>query len=329
MTDIYQEYETSNPLVRDELAKRPYDMGSRGGDFVAPDFPVEVEKVSTIVPYEHKLSLDTLRAAGSPAKMIRFGKGSTGTLTVVEHAQRSTTDSREIEAAAKRDPFVATSLITDVAEFHRNDILDGKEYRIASAVTDPDNFDPTHTADGINFRTANLIDLMDGAQDLIKTDGRFGRARRATIGRKTLRHVRKNEGFAKFCASNPGLTGVSESGSMQRNLIALAAYLELEEIRLVDFSRVLEGDTNPTDFWPDDHFLLFGNEATLSTKTFAQTMVVPYGQYQGVAEGTLVDVRVEELPGTTRLTEVGAFHRYQAYIMNANRAYLWTNVVGT
>lgn len=326
---VPQEYATSHPLVRDELAKRPYDMGDRGGDFVAPDFPVDHEKVSTITPYEHKLNLDTLRAADAAAKTIRFGTGSTGTLSVVEHAQKSTTDSRKVEEAGKRDPFVATNLLADIAEFHRNDILDGKEYRIAAAVTDPANFDPTHTADAVNFETANLIEVMDDAQNRIKKDGRFGRARFATLGSKTLRIVRLNEGFAKFCASNPSTRGVLESGGRQRTLAALAEYLELDEIRLTDFSRVLDGDTDPTDFWPDDHFLLFGRERTVSNKTFAQTLVVPYGRYQNVAEGTLVDVRTDKISGTDELMEVGAYHRYQTYVLNAMRAFLWTGIVKT
>jgi hypothetical protein len=323
---IPQEYETSNPLVRDELAKRPYDMGDRGGDFVAPDFAVDVEKVSTITPYDHKLSLDTLRAADAAAKSIRFGTGSTSTLSVVEHAQKSTTDSRKVEEAGKRDPFIATNLLTDIAEFHRNDILDGKEYRIASAVTSSANFDASHHDAAVNFKTANLIDLMDAAQIVIKKDGRFGRAKKATLGYKTFRIIRNNTGFINFCASSPAGMGVLTSGGRQRTLQALADYLELDEIRLVDFERVLVGDTDPTEFWPNDHFLLFGVENSVSNKTFAQTIVCPYGQYQGVANGTLVDVRTAELPGTDRMTEVGAYHRYQPYILNAERAFLWTAI---
>jgi hypothetical protein len=322
---IFKTHGKTNPVVADELAERPYPTGDRAGDFVAPDFPIDAELVDKMTTVEHKLHLDDLRAPGAAAKTIEFeGPPTKESISVVEHAQKSTLDSREIEDAGK----AGITLLTDRAELHRNDVLDVKEYRISAMSTTTGNFPSTHREAGLNFKTENLILRLDDVQEKIKKDGRWGKAKFGLMGTRTFRAMRANEGFAKFCASNPGTFGVQESGSRQRNLIALATYLELDELRVADFSRVLGNDTDPTEFWPTDFFLVFGREKTTSTRTFAQTVVVPYGTYQDVAEGTLVDVRTDKLSGTDELMEVGAYHRYRTYLLNANQAFLFTEIEG-
>jgi hypothetical protein len=320
---IPREYETSNKLVRDDLAKRPYETGERAGDFVAPDYPVDAEKVSHVVIADHKLSTDDMRAADALAKEIRFETGSTAEVSVIERAQKSTIDSRKIEEAAERGDL---SIVTDRAQMHRGDILDLKEMRIASLVTSPANYASGHKQAGVNLATVDLIGLMDTMQDAIKVNGRRGKATRAVLGTKSWRAIRRNEDFAAFASKNPAQFGTS--GSRERSLVALAAFLELDEVRIADFSRTLDSDTAMTDFWPLDSFLLFGTARTLSNHALAQTVVVPYGQYQGAAQGTVVDVRTAKLQGTEEITEIGAYHRYRTYLTNANRGFLLYETLG-
>jgi hypothetical protein len=323
---IQKKVANSNPVVADELAKRPYPTGDKVGDFVAPDFPIDAELVDKVTVVEHKLNLDDLRASGAEAKKIDFEEpGAKESISVVERAQKSTVDSRDLEDAGKAGIQIAT----DRAELHRNDILDAKEYRIAQITTSTGSFGANHKdTSGVNFGSIDLIKTLDGAQEYIATEGRYGRARKAVIGRKALRAARVNQKFADFCKSTPAARGSAESGGLQRTLAALAEFLELDEIRLADFNRVLGDDTTPTDFWPSDFFLLFNDQPTVSTRTFAKTVVVPYGNYQDVAEGTLVDVRMKKLDKVEELTEIGAFHRYRTYLLNANLAFIWTGIVG-
>src|SRR5688572_14289514 len=114
---------TSDLIVADILAARPYNMGDKGGDFVAPDNSQRAEKIQTLNSYQHKLNLDQLRAKDGAAKLIRFGAGSAAALTVNEWAQKSTTDSRTVEQLAQLG--LSADALADIAEMHRNDILDG------------------------------------------------------------------------------------------------------------------------------------------------------------------------------------------------------------
>jgi len=323
---IQKTHANSNPVVADEVARRPYLRGNQVGDFVAPDFPIDAELVDKVTTVEHKLNLDDVRAPGAEFKKVDFeGPGSKEAISVVERGQKSTLDSREIEDAGK----AGIQLLADRAQMHRDDVLDAKEYRISQISTTTGNFGTNHKdTSAVNFATVDLIKTFDTAQEYIVTEGRFGRATKGVIGRKALRAARLNQKFADFCRNMPGLRGVSESGGQSRTLAALAEYLELDEIRLADFNRVLGDDTTPTDFWPSDFFLLFGSNPTVSDRTFASTVVVPYGQYQEVAEGTLVDVRVKKLPNVEELTEVSACERYRHYLLNANMAFIWTGIVG-
>jgi hypothetical protein len=68
---IPREYATSNPLVRDALSRIPLPVGTRGGDFVAPDYPVDAEIVDNVTAAEHALNQDDLRAPDAEAKSVR------------------------------------------------------------------------------------------------------------------------------------------------------------------------------------------------------------------------------------------------------------------
>lgn len=317
---IEREYKTSNQLVRDALAALPIPAGDRAGDFVAPDFPIDAEVVSNVVMAEHSLDLDDLRSEDAPANSVRFETGGTTDISVVERGKTFTIGSRKIEEAGAR----GVDVVAQRSELIRNDILDAKEYRIATMVMSPGNYAPGHKEAGVNLATANLIKKFDTWQDAIRS-GRWGTARFLLLGRNAWRGMRVNEGFIKY-VSTPGVT---ESGSRQRRLAALAEYLELDEVRVADFSRVLSNSNNlPTDFWDPNSAILFVRNKTLSNRTLAQVPVVPYGQAQNVAEGTVVDVRTAKLAGTGELTEVGVYHRYKPYLLNANLAFLLTGVTG-
>lgn len=316
---IPREYATSNPVVRDALAQIPLPTGTRVSDFVAPDFPVDAEIVDLVTTAEHALDLDDLRAPDAAAKEVRFETGTVGTLTIVERALKTKMDSRKIEEAGSR----GVDLIAERAALLRDDIIDAKEKRIADLTFAAANFAAAHkdTA-GLNFRTIDLYKFVSDWQEVIITDGRFP-ANRALIGRKAWNFARQNGEFNKFVAG-PNI----KAGSNFLTLANFAEYLGLEEVRVADFRRKIGSAGALTQFWDPNTFLLFGNQRTLSDRTFAATPVSPYGEFQGVSQGTLVDVRTEPLPGVERLTEVGTFHRYRSSLRNASLGFLATGIVG-
>ncbi|MFZ2492523.1 MAG: major capsid protein [Thermoanaerobaculia bacterium] len=313
---IPREYATSNPQVRDALAMIPLPAGVRIGDFVAPDYPVEAEVVDSVVVGEHKLDLDDLRAPDAEAKSVRFETGSSSTISIVERALKTTMDSRKIEEAGAR----GVDLIAQRLDMLRADIMDAKEYRIAQAVLAAASYGATHKVAATNFRTADLYSTFEAAQEVIVADGNYP-AEYALFGRTAWKHMRTNAEFNKFVAG-PTI----KSGARDLTLERAAEYLGLKEVRVGDFRRNIGGTV--TQFWTTDSVLLFSRQATVSTRTLAVTPVCPYGQYQNVAEGTLVDARTSKLSGTDELLEVGAYHRYISLLRNANLGFLWTGVVG-
>lgn len=316
---IPREYKNSNPLVRDELARIPLPTGTRVGDFVAPDYPIDAETVDNVVPAEHKLNLDDLRAPDAPANNVRFETGSITTISIVERALKTTMDSRKIEEAGDR----GVDIVAERLRYLRDDIMDAKEYRIAQKVLAPANFGATHKdTTGLNFRTIDLFKYVSDWQEKVVADGRYP-ANRAVIGREAWNFARQNAEFMKFVAG-PTI----KAGARDLTLEKFAEYLGLDEVRIGDFQRVIGNGSTPTQFWTKNTFLLFCHQPTVSDRTFAATPVCPYGQYQKAAEGTLVDARVAELPGTEELTEAGAYHRYITSIRNANLGFLVTGIVG-
>lgn len=317
---IPREYATSNPVVRDALAQIPLSAGTRVGDFVAPDFPVDAEIVDTVTTAEHALDLDDLRAPDAAAKEVRFETGTVGTVTIVERALKTKMDSRKIEEAGSR----GVDLIAQRADLLRTDIIDAKEKRIADLAFAAANFAASHKdVTGLNFRTIDLYNFVSNFQETIISDGRFP-ANRGLIGRNAWRFARQNAEFNKFVAG-PNI----KAGSNFLTLANFAEYLGLDEVRIADFRRKIGSTGSLTQFWDLNTFLLFTNQVTLSDRTFAATPVSPYGEAQGAAQGTLIDVRTEPLPGVERLTEVGVFHRYRSSLRNASLAFLVTGIIGT
>jgi hypothetical protein len=317
---IPREYATSNPLVRDALAAIPLPIGTRVGDFVAPDYPIDAEIVDTVTPAEHKLNLDDLRAPDAEATSIRFETGSTGTISVVERALKTTMDSRKIEEAGSR----GVDLVAERARYLRDDILDAKEYRIAQLVMTAGNYAAGHKdVTGLNFRTIDIFAKVSDWQETIVADGSYP-AEFAVIGRAAWKAARQNAEFNKF-VSGPNI----KSGARDLTLANFAEYLGLQEVRVADFRRKIGNASTATQFWTTDSFLLFCRQNTVSDRTLAVTPVVPYGQYQQAAAGTLVDVRTAKLSGTEELTEVGAYHRYIPLLRNASLGFLVTGIVNT
>jgi hypothetical protein len=316
---IPREYATSNPEVREELARIPIGGGTHVGEFVAPDFPIDAEVVDTVSMADHKLNLDDMRSEDAPAKTIRFEEGDTDTISIVERALKTTIGSRKIEEAGKR----GVNLVADRLALLRDDILDAKEYRRAQLVMTAANYGGTHKANAKNFRTASLISEVDAAKDVIIDDGHF-EPRFGLIGRAAWRAVRRNAEFREFAGGSDQKAGASDL-----TLKALAEFLDLDEIVKASFYRIIGNDAAPTQFWTTDSFLVFHKQKTLSSRTLAQTAVCPYGKYQNIAEGTLVDARTEPLPGTDRLTEAGAYHRYKVLGCNFDLGFLFTGIVDT
>jgi hypothetical protein len=315
---IPREYATSNPVVRDALAQIPLPQGTRVGDFVAPDYPIDAEIVDTVTTAEHALNLDDLRAPDAQAKEVRFETGSIGTVTIVERALKTKMDSRKIEEAGSR----GVNLIAERLDLLRSDILDAKEYRISQLVFAAANYAGTHKdVTGLNFRTIDLFKYVSDWQELIVADGRFP-GNRGLIGRKAWNVARQNAEFNKFVAG-PSIKGGARDLTLER----FAEYLGLQEVRIADFQRKI-GATQ-TQFWDANTFLLFCQQNTLSDRTLAATPVCAYGEAQGAAQGTLVDVRTEPLPGVERLTEAGVFHRYRNSLRNASLGFIVTGIVGT
>ncbi len=324
---IPREYATSNPLVRDALARIPLPFGTHVGDFVAPDFPVDAEIVDNVITYEHSLNLDDLRAPDAAAKSIRFETGVISTIRVVERALKTTLDSRKIEEAG----FRGVDIVAERLSYLRQDILDAKEYRIAQLVFAAANFGGTHKdVTGLNFRTIDLFKYVNTWQETIIQDGRFA-ANRALIGRDAWNFARQNSEFNKFVAG-PAIKGGARDLTLER----FAEYLGLEEVRIADFRRKVGVGNALTQFWTRDSFLLFCNQVTVSDRTFAQTPVVPYGPASNgddpgpnqLSAGALVDARTDLLSGTERLLEIGAYHRYISNLFNANLGFLATGLVG-
>lgn len=317
---IPREYATSNPLVRDELSRIPLPIGSHVGDFVAPDFPVDAEIVDNVIAAEHALNLDDLRAPDAPAKQIRFETGSTSTIRVVERALKTTMDSRKIEEAGNR----GVNLIADRLAMLGGDIMDAKEYRIAQLAFAAANFSGPHKdVTGLNFRTIDIYGKVEAWKEQILTDGRF-MPEYGLIGRDAWVAARQNAEFNKF-VSGPNI----KSGASSLTLANFAEYLGLKEVRVADFRRKIGTvGAAQTQFWDRQTFLLFAQQRTVSDRTFMQTPVCPYGPAQGASQGTLLDARTDNLSGTDRLTEVGAYHRYISSIFNANLAFLATGIVG-
>jgi hypothetical protein len=321
---IPREYATSNPLVRDELSRRPKPVGTHVGDFVAPDYPVDAEIVDNVQSADHALNLDDLRAPGAEAKVVQFETGTTSTIRLVERAQKSTLDARKIEEAGSR----GVDILADRAMLHEQDIMDAKEYRTAQLVFAAANFSGAHKdVTGLNFRTIDIYAKVQTWQEQIITDGQFP-ANRALIGRDAWNYARQNAEFNKFVAG-PSIKGGSRDLTLER----FAEYLGLEEVRIADFRRRLGSvGASLTQFWARDQFLLFCNQSTLSDRTFAQTPVATYGPEFGNAggqTGAKVDVRTAIRHGIEGLMEVGAFHRYIVSLFNANLGFLATGIVGS
>jgi hypothetical protein len=321
---IPREFATSNPLVRDELSRIPLPVGQHVGDFVSPDFGVDAEIVDNVIAAEHNLDLDDLRAPDAPAKQIRFETGTTATIRLVERAQKSTLDARKIQEAGSR----GVNILADRATMHRQDILDAKEYRIAQLAFAAANFGASHKdVTGLNFRTIDIYDKVEGWKEVIVQDGRF-MPEYGVIGRDAWKAARANAEFNKF-VSGPNI----KSGSSQLSLANFAEYLGLKEVRLADFRRKIGSAGTLTQFWDKQTFLLFTQQPTLSDRTFMATPVCTYGpefgNSPGHTDGALVDVRTSELSGVDGLMELGAYHRYISSIFNANLAFLVTGIVGT
>lgn len=318
---IPREYATSNPVVRDALSVIPLDSkyGTRVGDFVAPDFPVDAEQIDVMLEANHSLDLDDLRAADALAKEVRFEQGTSASITVVERAQKSKIDSRKVADAGR----YGIDILADRAAIHRADILDGKEYRIASLVLAAANYAASHKdVTGLNFRTIDLMTYVDTWNTAVSDDGGFD-LQYAIIGRNAWRFARANAAFREFAGGSDATAGVQDL-----TLAAFAQYLGLKEVRIGNYKRKIGNATTATQFWTTDSMVIFArNEETLSTNTFAATPVVPYGAEFG-ANGALVDVRTEDLPGTERMTEIGAYHRYRSLIRNASLGFLVTGIVG-
>jgi hypothetical protein len=150
---IPREYATSNPLVRDALSRIPLPVGTRGGDFVAPDYPVDAEIVDNVTAAEHALNQDDLRAPDAEAKSVRFETGSTSTIRLTERALKTTMDARKIEEAGSR----GVNLVADRLAMLRDDILDNKENRIATKALTAANYGASHKdVTGLNFRTIDI-----------------------------------------------------------------------------------------------------------------------------------------------------------------------------
>jgi hypothetical protein len=318
---IPREYATSNPLVRDELSRIPLPIGAHVGDFVAPDFPVDAEIVDNVIAAEHALNLDDLRAPDAPAKQVRFETGSTSTIRIVERALKTTMDSRKIEEAGSR----GVNLIADRLAMLAADIMDAKEYRIAQLAFAAANFAGSHKdVTGLNFRTIDIYAKVETWKEQILTDGRF-MPEYGLIGRDAWLAARQNAEFNKF-VSGPNI----KSGASALTLANFAEYLGLKEVRIADFRRKLGNvSASQTQFWDRQTFLLFAQQKTVSDRTFMQTPVCPYGPAQGATQGTLLDARTDNLSGTDRLTEVGAYHRYISSIFNASLGFLATGIVAT
>jgi hypothetical protein len=318
---IPREYATSNPVVRDALAAMPLPQtGTKVGDFVSPDFPVDAETVDLVITAEHALNLDDLRAPDAEAKQIRFETGTTATRTVVEHALKSKIDSRKLDEAGTR----GVDILAQRSDLLRQDIMDAKEYRIATLALTAGNYAAGHKdVTGLNFRTIDLFATVEGWRNTILADGRFD-PKKAVIGRAAWAAARRNAGFNSYVAGS-----AIKAGGRDLTMAAFADYLGLDEVRLGDFQRLIGNAATPTQFWTTDSFLLFAQNNSLSNRTFMITPVVPYGEHQGAASGTLVDVRTEPLPGTERMTEFGVYHRYRSTIANASLAFLATGIVAT
>jgi hypothetical protein len=317
---IPREYATSNPLVRDALSRIPLPVGTRGGDFVAPDYPVDAEIVDNVTAAEHALNQDDLRAPDAEAKSVRFETGSTSTIRLTERALKTTMDARKIEEAGSR----GVNLVADRLAMLRDDILDNKENRIATKALTAGNYGASHKdVTGLNFRTIDIYAKVQTWQEAIILDGRFP-ANRAIIGRDAWNFARQNAEFNKFVAG-PSIKG----GARDLTLARFAEYLGLEEVRLVDYRRKIGSTTaSLTQFWTKDTFLLFCNQPSLSDRTFMSTPVCLYGPEFG-SNNASVDARTAELSGTERLLEAGAYHRYSVQLLNANLAFLVTGIVGS
>lgn len=320
---IPNEYLTSNPLVRDALAAIPIAQGTKTGDFVAPDFPADAETVDMVFQAQHSLNLDDLRAPDAEAKEIRFETAGIGTVSVVERAFKTKIDSRKLDEAGRR----GVDLLAQRGVLMRDDIFDAKEYRIAQMVMTAASYPASHKDQtGINWRTADLVALRDTWNDQVIADGNQPLAY-AILGRLAWRGIRKNPQFREFAAGSALYAASAKNMTLQ----ALADFLDLTEIRVGNYSRRLASGgaaAAVTQFWDPNSALFFARQATLSNRTLAQTMVVPYGANQR-SNGETVDVRTEPLPGTERRTEVGVYHRYRTFLRNANLGFLVTDTVST
>lgn len=317
---IPREYASSNPQVRDALTNIPVERqtGTAAGDFVAPDYALDAEAVDVFTDAVHNLDLDDLRAADAEAKAVRFEVGTSASITVVERAKKTRIDSRKIEDAGR----YGIQLVAKRAADLRTDILDAKEYRIAALVTTAASFAADHRdVTGLNFRTIDLQTKSDEWAQEIADDGGFA-PNRAIIGTTAWRHARANAAFREFA----GGSDLNASAS-DLTLATFAEFLGLDEVRIGSYRRRIGNDTTATQFWPVNSFLMFSQNDTISTNTFAATPVVPYGAEFG-SNGALVDVRTAELQGTELLTEVGAYHRYRPLLRNASLGFIVTGIVG-
>lgn len=312
-------YPTSNRLVRDALAAIPISNGNRIGDFVAPDVTIPAETVDSVVISTHKLDLDDLRAADAQAKQVRFGVGTSESISVVEHALKTTIDARVDENAA----LSGVNIIAERLALLREDILDAKEYRIAALVLTAANYDADHKdVTGLNFRTLDMQAKVDEWGDKIATEGGFA-PDRAMISRSAWLAARQNASFREFAGGSDAGAGANDL-----TLANFAQFIGVTEVRIGDYKRTLANGAAATQFWTAATFLLFRSAPTISTRTLAATPVVPYGAAFG-SNGQLVDARTAKLDGTEMLTEIGCYHRYKSLLRNSNLGFLVTGIVNT
>lgn len=311
---IPRNYRTSNPIVRDALADIPRAMGTKAGHVAMPDVPIPAEIVTSVSVVEHSLNLDDLRAPGTLAKEVTF-EGSTSTeISVIEHAQKSTLDIRDIEAAG----VYGVQMMAERASLHRQDIEDAKEFRIATLATTIANYDAAHSNAGDDLSAVGLRGMYAGWANPIKTAG-FAPTDMILSPNAVTAFANNAEMQAWFGSKGEGF--IDEA--------VIKAFFRIPgQVIVADYSRILGNGTAPTSFWPASFVLLVSNsQPSISNRVFGATPVVPYGAAFGKG-GVITDVRTADLPGVEGLREVGAFQRYRPMGLNFNLAFFSSAVVG-
>ena len=300
---------TVNLTVRDALALRPFQRGTRIGTDILPDYAITQETASYIVTSEQSLSLDDLRAEGALAKEVVFDPNALATIVTHERMQKSTIDKRRVEL----DRQVGVDALADRAEFHRTDIEDIKEFRIATLLTTAVNYPVTHRLAGQNFGAAGIKTLIDTGRDLVLNDGGHDLTG-MEVGISAWRRLQVNPDIIAFA----GTTRITPE--------IVAEYFELPVVKIGRFSRRLANTAVQAAFWPVDTAVLYSVQKSLSNRTLGVNAVVPYGADFNRA-GVITDVRTSEITGVEGLVEVAACQRYQPVITNQNLGYIFTGIV--